>query len=63
MRWLAKLSLQCAVAIVAGCDAHYPVNAPTKSQDLTKGYRLERVKADPDNPGDVPVIVTFSGGG
>jgi NTE family protein len=63
MRWLAKLGLLCAVAIVAGCDAHYPVNAPTKSQDLTKGYRLERVKADPDNPGDVLVIVTFSGGG
>jgi NTE family protein len=62
-RWLAQLGLLCAVAIVAGCDAHYPVNAPTQSQDLTKGYRLERVKADPDNPGDVLVIVTFSGGG
>jgi hypothetical protein len=31
--------------------------------DLTKGYRLQRVKADPDNPGDVLVILTLSGGG
>jgi NTE family protein len=62
MRWLAQLGLLCAAAI-AGCDAHYPVNAPENSQDLTKGYRLERVGADPDNPGDVLVIVTFSGGG
>ena len=41
-------SLTGGEAIVAGCDAHYPVNAPTEHQDVTKGYRLERVKADPD---------------
>jgi NTE family protein len=63
MRRLAQLGLLCAVAIAAGCDVHYAVNAPTEGQDVTKGYRLERVKADPDNPGDVLVIVTFSGGG
>jgi NTE family protein len=63
MRWFAQLGLPCLAAIIAGCDAHYPANAPTESQDLTKGYRLERVKADPDNPGDVLVIATFSGGG
>ena len=62
-RSLFHFGLLCAVVIVAGCDAHYAVNAPARSQDLTKGYRLERVKADPDNPGDVLVIVTFSGGG
>jgi NTE family protein len=63
MRWLARTGFLGVALIVAGCDAHYPVNAPTDSQDVTKGYRLERVKADPDNPGDVLVIVTFSGGG
>jgi NTE family protein len=63
MRWLARLGLVCASAMVAGCDVHYPVNAPAERQDITKGYRLERVKADPDNPGDVLVIATFSGGG
>jgi len=63
MRWLACLQLLCAAAIVVGCDAHYPLNAPIERQEMTKGYRLERVKADPDNPGDVLVIVTFSGGG
>jgi NTE family protein len=63
MRWLAQIGLLCAATIFAGCDAHYPLNAPTERQDVAKGYRLERVKADPDNPGDVLVIVTFSGGG
>src|SRR4029450_3188163 len=48
---------------LVGCDAHPPINAPIASQDLTKGYRLQRVKADPDNPGDVLVILTLSGGG
>src|SRR5215471_14950516 len=59
---LAPLVLLCALALV-GCDARPPINAPIKSQDLAKGYRLERVKADPDNPGDVLVILTLSGGG
>ncbi len=54
--------LICAIAL-AGCDAQHPVNAPIATQDLTKGYRLQRVKADPDNPGDVLVILTLSGGG
>ena len=63
VRRLVQLGFLCALAIIAGCDASYPVNAPNERQDVTKGYRLERVKADPDNPGDVLVIVTFSGGG
>src|SRR6478752_6478540 len=54
--------LACAIAL-AGCDAQHPPNAPIATQDLTKGYRLQRVKADPDNPGDVLVILTLSGGG
>jgi NTE family protein len=54
--------LACAIALV-GCDARHPANAPIATQDLTKGYRLQRVKADPDNPGDVLVILTLSGGG
>ena len=60
-QWLT-LVLLCAIALI-GCDAHPPINAPIASQDLTKGYRLQRVKADPDNPGDVLVILTLSGGG
>jgi len=60
-QWLT-LVLFCAIALV-GCDAQHPVNAPIASQDLAKGYRLQRVKADPDNPGDVLVILTLSGGG
>jgi hypothetical protein len=32
--------LLCAIVLVAGCDAHYPINAPIKSQDVTKGYRV-----------------------
>ncbi len=63
MRWLAHLGLVCVLPIVAGCDVHYPVNAAIARQDVTQGYHLGRVKADPDNPGDVLVIVTFSGGG
>src|SRR5690349_21491594 len=54
--------LACAI-VLAGCDARHPTNAPIAAQDLTKGYRLQRVKADPDNPGDVLVILTLSGGG
>jgi NTE family protein len=49
--------------VLAGCDAQRPANAPVAVQDLTTGYRLQRVKADPDNPGDVLVILTLSGGG
>ena len=56
------LALVCTI-VLAGCDAGHPVNAPIASQDLSKGYRLQRVKADPDNPGDVLVILTLSGGG
>jgi NTE family protein len=63
MRWLTCRTLLALVAIVAGCDAHYPINAPEKQADVHQGYRLERVKADPDNPGDVLVILTLSGGG
>ena len=59
--WLSLVFL-CAIALV-GCDAPPPINAQIASQDLTKGYRLQRVKADPDNPGDVLVILTLSGGG
>src|SRR5258706_4332612 len=60
-QWLS-LILLCAIALV-GCDAHHAINAPIASQDLTKGYRLQRVKADPDTRGDVLVILTLSGGG
>jgi NTE family protein len=60
-RW-RSLVIAWAIALV-GCDAHHPINAPIASQDLAKGYRLQRVKADPDNPGDVLVILTLSGGG
>jgi len=49
--------------VLVGCDARRPANAPIATQDLAKGYRLQRVKADPDNPGDVLVILTLSGGG
>lgn len=59
---LLSLILLCAIAL-SGCDAVHPVNAPIATQDLSKGYRLQRVKADPDNPGDVLVILTLSGGG
>jgi NTE family protein len=59
--WLS-LGLACVI-VVAACDTGHPVNAPITSQDLSKGYRLQRVKADPDNPGDVLVILTLSGGG
>ena len=61
-RWLSALVLLSAI-VLAGCDARPPINAPIASQDLAKGYRLQRVKADPDNPGDVLVILTLSGGG
>src|SRR6185369_17902804 len=60
-QWLT-LVLFCAIALI-GCDGHHPINAPIASHDLTKGYRLQRIKADPDNPGDVLVILTLSGGG
>jgi NTE family protein len=62
-RCLILLTSLCAAALLAGCEAHYPINAPAKQADATRGYRLERVKADPENPGDVLVILTFSGGG
>jgi NTE family protein len=61
-RRLTPLVLLCAFTL-AGCDAHPPINAPIANQDLAKGYRLQRVKADTDNPGDVLVILTLSGGG
>lgn len=61
-RWLTLLVLLGTLTIV-GCDPHYQVNAPEKRADIHEGYRLERVKADPDNPGDVLVILTLSGGG
>jgi hypothetical protein len=58
LRLLAWI-LTGAIAL-AGCDAQRPPNAPIATQDLTKGYRLQRVNADPDNPGDVLVILTLS---
>ena len=62
-RWLIFLTLLCIVAIVAGCNAQYPINAPEKQADVHQGYRLERVKADPDNPGDVLVDLDIIGRG
>src|SRR5678815_361686 len=64
----AMLDIRClawmlaGAIVLVGCDARRPANAPIATQDLTKGYRLQRVKADPDNPGDVLVILTLSGG-
>ena len=62
MRWFVPCALLFVIAI-GGCDVRHPINAPIATQDLSKGYRLQRVKADPDNPGDVLVILTLSGGG
>ena len=55
--WLSRLFLVCAI-VLAACDGRPPVSTPITSQDLDNGYRLQRVKADPDNPGDVLVILT-----
>jgi hypothetical protein len=59
-RRCAILLVLCCVLAMTCCDAHLPVNAPIPHQDTSKGYRLERIKADPDNPGDVLVILTRS---
>jgi len=56
-------SIIAGAIVLVGCDVQHAVNTPIATQDLTKGYRLQRVKADPDNPGDVLVILTLSGGG
>lgn len=55
----------CALVLAAGCAgvAHYPVNPPLARQDFASGWRIQRVSADADNPGDVLIVVTFSGGG
>ena len=62
---LVRLAVLCVAVFLAGCDskAHYPINPPLVKQDMEGGYRLQRVKADPDNPGDVLVVLTLSGGG
>ena len=62
---LVRLTLLCVAVFLAGCDrqAQYPINPPLAHQDLKEGYRIQRVKADPDNPGDVLVMLTLSGGG
>jgi len=61
---VAQLALACAVAFLGGCDsAHYPLNAPLRQQDANEAYRVQRVADDPTNPGDVLVVLSFSGGG
>lgn len=64
-RYSVRLALVLGVALLAGCGsrAHYPVNAPLGQQDAKDGYRLQRVADDPTNPGDVLVVLSFSGGG
>jgi NTE family protein len=61
----AHLLLLFVAILVAGCgsDAHYPVNAPLGHKDAKEAYRLQRVADDPANPGDVLVVLSFSGGG
>jgi hypothetical protein len=51
--------------LLAGCgnNAHYPVNAPLGQQHAKDRYHLQRVAHDPTNPGDVLVVLSFSGGG
>lgn len=65
LRRSARLALAWGVALLAGCgnNAHYPVNVPLGQQDAKEGYRLQRVASDPANPGDVLVVLSFSGGG
>jgi NTE family protein len=65
LRCFAHLALAASVLLLAGCgnSAHYPVNAPLGQQDAKEGYRLQRVARDPTNPGDVLVVLSFSGGG
>jgi NTE family protein len=55
----------CALGILTACsdETHYPINPVAASPEVSEGYRVQRVKDDPDNPGDVFVILTFSGGG
>jgi len=65
-RSLARVAaLIWAALVLAGCGpGEYPVNPQIQGgQGEGGGYRIERVKADPDNPGDVLLVVTFSGGG
>src|SRR5262245_53259290 len=61
IRYLAWI-LACAIVLV-GCAARHPVNAPIAMPGPAMDSRLERVKADPDNPGDVLIILSLSGGG
>ena len=60
----ARVALLFAATLLAGCNsAHYPVNEPLGHKDAKEAYSLQRVAADPANPGDVLVVVSFSGGG
>jgi NTE family protein len=61
----ARHALAWGVMLLAGCGSstHYPVNAPLGQQDAKDGYHLQRVARDPTNPGDVLVVLSFSGGG
>jgi NTE family protein len=65
LRRPALFALACLATLLAGCgsSAHYPVNAPLGQQDAKEAYRLQRVARDPANPGDVLVVLSFSGGG
>ncbi len=64
-RRAVTFGIALACFLVAGCfgPVHYPVNVPLEGLGVAGGYRISRVKTDPDNPGDVLVVVTFSGGG
>ncbi|HUL76657.1 MAG TPA: patatin-like phospholipase family protein, partial [Vicinamibacteria bacterium] len=54
--------LAVAAALLAGCTAHWPVNAPLGKADPAAGYRLENMRR-PDASDDLLVFVAFSGGG
>jgi NTE family protein len=63
------LAALCAIVAIGvalgGCTSrtHYPINPPLAKQDPAYGYRLENVANDPDNTGEVLVVLLFSGGG
>jgi NTE family protein len=63
--WLAAASGAAFACVLLGGfgPIQYPINPPIQGKADPAGYRIHRVKADPANPGDVLVVVTFSGGG
>lgn len=58
---LAQLLVLAVVLLLAGCT-HYPPNMPLDRHDPAYGYRFTN-PASPGEADDMPVVVTFSGGG